>query len=128
MRERRVARRRRDPAVLLDLVPTKNLALRLEPRGSALLVWVPTRKRWWMGPPIGWLLPFRPEKGIELDSLGQQVFAACDGSRTAERIVEEFAERHRLRFHEARWCVLSFLKSLVEKNLVALVASRDLES
>jgi hypothetical protein len=120
-----VAKRRLDPAVLLDAVPTKNLALRLEPRGSGLLVWVPIRKRWWMRSPIGWILPFRSEKGVELDALGRQVFVACDGSRTTEQIVEEFAERHRLRFHEARLSVLSFLKSLVERNLVALVASKD---
>jgi hypothetical protein len=120
-----VARRRMDPAVLLDAVPTPNGALRLEPRGSGLVVWVPIRKRWWMGPPIGWILPFRSEKGVELDSLGRQVFTACDGSRTTEQIVEEFAETHQLRFHEARLSVLSFLKSLVERNLVALVASQD---
>jgi len=62
---------------------------------------------------------------VELDALGRQVFVACDGSRTTEQIVEEFAERHRLRFHEARLSVLTFLRSLVERNLVALVASKD---
>ena len=118
-------KRRLDPTVLLDAVPTKNIAVRLEPRGPGLLVWVPIRKRWWMRPPIGWILPFRSEKGVELDALGRQVFVACDGSRTTEQIVEEFAERHRLRFHEARLSVLTFLRSLVERNLVALVASKE---
>jgi hypothetical protein len=119
---------RLDPAVLLDAVPSQNQVLRLEPRGSSLVVWVPIRKRWWMRPPLSWILPFRSEKGVELDALGHEVFIACDGSRTTERIVEEFAERHRLRFHEARLSVLSFLKSLVERNLVALVLPKGCQS
>lgn len=114
-----------DPATLLDLVPVANGALRREQRGTRLILWVPIRRRWWMGPPLRWLLPFRSEKGVELDALGQQVFGACDGTRTTEQIIAEFAECHRLRFHEARLSVLSFLKSLSERKLVALVACKN---
>jgi hypothetical protein len=113
-----------DPATLLDLVPVANGALRQEERGTRLILWVPIRRRWWMGPPLAWVLPFRSEKGVELDPLGQQVFGACDGTRTTEQIIEEFAERHQLRFHEARLSVLAFLKSLAERKLVALVAPK----
>jgi hypothetical protein len=114
-----------DPAALLDLVPVKNGAIRQEERGTRLVLWVPLRRRWWMGPPIAWILPFRSEKGVELDAIGQQVFGACDGTRTTEQIIEEFAARHRLRFHEARLSVLSFLRSLAERKLVALVGSKN---
>lgn len=110
-----------DPAQLLDTVPVANEAVRRVNRDRGMLLWVPIQKRWWMGPPLGWVLPFRPEKGIALDTLGAEVYSACDGATTTEQIIERFAEQHKLRFHEARLSVLAFLKSLVERNLVALV-------
>jgi hypothetical protein len=86
---------------------------------------VPIEQRWWMGPPLGWLLPFRKEKGIELDELGSEVFAECDGERCLEEIVERFAERHRVRFHEARQSVVQFLSLLFERKLVTLRVPND---
>jgi hypothetical protein len=112
-----------DPAQLLDTVPVPNEAVRRVPKERGLLLWVPIQKRWWMGPPLGWVLPFRSEKGIALDALGAEVYGACDGTTTTERIIEAFAKRHKIRFHEARLSVLAFLKSLVTRNLVVLVSA-----
>jgi len=50
------------------------------------------------------------------------VLEACNGEATVETIVEGFAARHQLRFHEARQSVLSFLRMLVERRVIALVA------
>jgi hypothetical protein len=113
-----------DPARLLDLVPAANRAVRVERHGDQVVLFVPIRRRWWMHGPLSWLLPFRNEKGVALDRLGREVWEACNGERTLEQIVELFAERHRLRFHEARLSVTQFLRSLVERNLVIL-ASRE---
>lgn len=114
-----------NPGLLLDAIPSANEAVRREEKDNGLMLWVPIEKRWWMGPPLSWLLPFHDERGVALDAIGRQVFDACDGERTTERIIEEFAECHRLRFHDARVSVLSFLKSLVERNLVVLVRPKD---
>lgn len=121
-----MARKKRaiDPALLLDGVPVPNGAVRTEIQERGLLLWVPIEKRWWMGPPLGYFLPFRNEKGIALDALGREIFCACDGIRTTEEIIEGFAKHHRLKFHDARLSVLSFLKSLVERKLVVLVAGK----
>ncbi len=108
-------------ANVLDAIPVANAALRIERQGEGLMLWVPLRPRWWMGPPVSWVLPFRREKGIALDALGRQVFEACSGKATIERIIEEFAARHQLRFHEARHLVLMFLRMLVERKVVALI-------
>jgi hypothetical protein len=105
----------------LDAVPTCNRAVRVERRGDTLILWVPTQRRWWMSGPLGWFLPFRREKGIELDALGQQVWQACDGERRIEQIIEDFAAEHRVRFHEARLSVMQFLRALMQRNLIALV-------
>lgn len=105
---------------LLDAVPMHNRAVRVEPHGATVTLWVPIRQRWWMRGPLSWLLPFRSEKGVALDVIGSEVWSSCDGDRSVEDIVAGFAERHRLRFHEARSSVTQFLKSLVERRLVVL--------
>ncbi len=110
-----------DSDALLDAVPTPNAAVRAERRGAAIVLWVPLQRRWWNRGVFRWLWPLREEKGYALDRLGQEVWEACDGARPLERIVEDFARRHRLRFHEARVAVLTFLRTLVERRLVALV-------
>ena len=110
-----------DQTQLLDAVPTLNQAVRAERRGASLILWIPIQRRWWMRGPLGWFLPFRREKGVELDALGQQVWEACDGQRRMEEIIEGFAHHHQLRFHEARLCVTQFVRSLLQRNLVVLV-------
>jgi hypothetical protein len=109
-----------DHGQLLDAVPTVNRALRSEWKDGALVLWVPLRQRWWFHL-LGWLLPLRKERGIELDETGREVWLACDGERRLEQIIEEFADRHQLKFHEARLCIVAFLRSLAERNLLALV-------
>jgi hypothetical protein len=111
---------RPEPSRLLDAVPMANRAVRVEERGETLILFVPIQRRWWMKGPLTWALPFRPEKGIALDQLGTEVWRACDGERTVERIIDEFAERHRVRFHEARNSVVSFLHSLLQRKLLVL--------
>jgi hypothetical protein len=113
------------PEVLLSLVPGQNQAIRVDVCDEGLIVWTKIRKRWWMGPPFGWFLPFRSEKGVALDGLGREVFEACDGQRSLESIIEEFAARHRLRFHEARISVTTFLRWLVERKVIYLARRGD---
>ena len=111
-------------ANVLDAIPVVNAAVRVELQENGALLWVPLQRRWWMGPPLSWVLPFRREKGIALDGLGRQVLEYCDGHATIERIVEGFAAHHKLRFHEARQSVLLFLKMLLERKVVALVIEK----
>jgi hypothetical protein len=111
-----------DPALVLDTVPSMNQAVRLETRAEGAVAWIPIQKRWWMGPPFSYLLPYRKERGFALDSLGHQVLLWCDGTRTTEELIERFADRYKLRFHPARLTVLAFLRTLISRNLVVLVA------
>ena len=105
---------------LLDAVPVANQAARVESYGDLVVIYLPIRQRWWMRPPISWALPYREEKGVELDKLGTEVYRAVDGKRTVEQIVESFADQHKLRFHEARLAVMQFLRSLAQRNVVVL--------
>ena len=110
-----------DQGQMLDAVPTHNTSVRSERRDNALVLWVPIQRRWWMRSLLRLGLPFRQEKGIALDSLGEEVWQACDGERRLEEIIEQFSEHHQIRFHEARLSVMQFLRSLMQRNLVALV-------
>lgn len=106
---------------LLEMVPTKNSALQVERKPEGLIVWVPLHRPAWMAGFLASFLPLRSKKGYALDVLGSEVFDACDGTHTVEQIIEAFAERHRVRFHEARQSVQTYLRWLVERKVIALV-------
>lgn len=119
-----------DMSKLLATVPVANQSVRETRHGQTLILYVPIRRRWWMRPPLSWLpgVQFRDERGIALDRLGEQVWLACDGRQTTEQIVERFAATHKIRFHEARLSVMSFLSMLMERNLIALAGSESQET
>ncbi len=107
---------------VLDAVPMRNQSVRVEWRGSdRVVIYVALKQRWFMQPPWSWLLRVRKEAGYELEGLGREVWEACDGKRTVEAIIDGFAEKHHLRFHEARLSVLAFLRQLIQRGMVVLV-------
>jgi hypothetical protein len=109
----------------LRSIPLLNQSMKLDRRqDGTTLVSVPVRRPSWMAPPLSWILPFSSQKRVELDSLGAEVLDACDG-RTVERIIEEFADRHRLSFREAQLAVTMFLKKLAERGLVVYGVNKD---
>ncbi len=109
---------------LLRTVPVANRAATVLPRGEGLHVLLPIRRRWWMKPPLSWVLPYREHRTVALDRLGREVYEAIDGRRDVESIVERLAEAHRLRFHEARMSVMQFLRMLAERNIVILAVPK----
>ncbi|MEM7627672.1 MAG: PqqD family protein [Planctomycetota bacterium] len=114
-----------DLAQTLAAVPVVNRAVRCETRGDALVLFVPLRRRWWMNGPVSWWLPLRREKGVALDRLGREVWESCDGRRDLKAVIEAFADRYRLGFHEARLTVMRFMQMLVERKLIVLVGTAD---
>ncbi|HUX03266.1 MAG: PqqD family protein [Phycisphaerae bacterium] len=108
---------------LLDAVPVRNEKVSVEKgSGGGLVLGVPLRERWYMKPPIGWVMPFSRRRRVALDRLGMAVWETCDGRRTVEEVVEAFAARHHLTFHEARVSVEQFLRELVRRGLVVLTS------
>ena len=121
------AERALEPERVLSTKPTQNSAVRVESTASGVVLFVPVaRPKWLRGLSVA--LPLRREKGFALDALGRDVWQACDGSRSFEAITLEFAARHQLRFHEARAMVAQFLRTLSERNLVALVVPDEASS
>ncbi len=112
---------RRASRHLLDAVPVVNQAVRVKQHGKTLLVEVPIQQRWWMGPPLSWFCQFRDRKRYLLDEQGQELWRLCNGKRRTEEIVEKFAARHQLRFHEARVAVMEYLGTLLKRKLMVMV-------
>ena len=55
-----------------------------------------------------------------LDHLGVEVWERCDGTRTVEQVVDEFAQKHALSFHESRVMVTEYLRELIQRGVLAI--------
>jgi len=106
---------------MLDARPVRNVTAQAagSPNGEVSIA-VATRRPRWLVPPLSWLVPLKPFRTVHLDRLGAQVWELCDGQRTVEAIVNAFAERHRLTFHEARVAVTGYLSQLVRRGVLAV--------
>ena len=107
---------------MLNACPAPNLAARTEkgPAGD-LLLRIPAARPRFLVLPLSWIVPFRPEHQLVLDRLGAEIWGLCDARHTVEQIVDEFATRHRLSFHEGRVAVTGYLKSLIQRGALAIV-------
>jgi hypothetical protein len=111
---------------LLAAIPIRNAELTSTTEGEDRIVLrVPIRKKWYTSAPFTWIFPFRTHRAVELDPLGCQVWAACDGINSIERIIEQFSATNHLSFHEARLGVLEFLKSLTRRGIIVIAGKHD---
>lgn len=74
------------------------------------------RGRWqkWFGAPAEY------ERQYHLDSLGREVFEACDGSEPVSAIAQAFARRHKVSVPEAEIAVANYLKTLMGKGIIRM--------
>ncbi|MBQ9366742.1 MAG: PqqD family protein [Victivallales bacterium] len=59
-------------------------------------------------------------KRVRLDEIGTYVIRQIDGVRTVKDLVEAFASAYRVNRREAELCMAEFLKSLVQRNIIAI--------
>ncbi len=106
---------------MLEARPVRNSAAEvLHEEADTLSIKVKMKKPRPLFPPLSWFVRSRTTRTIRLDRLGSQVWDLCDGERTVEDIVDEFARRHRLTFHEARASVTAYVKLLVQRGVLAI--------
>ncbi len=106
-------------------VPLRNEAAGVVDEGDGLRVSVARKRPWWLVPPISYVIKPRAEKTMRLDALGTEVWRLCDGERTVERVIDEFAASHRLTFHESRAAVTTYIKRLVERGALVIAAEGE---
>ncbi len=117
-----------DTADLLAAVPFVNRAAKLaEGSRGSLRAEVPLKRPWFLGGPVRWIFPVSDRRRMELDSLGVSVLDLCDGNRTVERIVWEFATRHKLSFLEAQEPVMEYMRQLARRGILAVAGWKESE-
>jgi len=109
---------------LLQSRPVQNVSMELErlhKSDGGAVVSVPMRRPAWLMPPLSWLVPFSSHRRVRLDRIGLSVLDLCDGRRTVENIVEQFASANKLSYREAQLPVTQFVQMLLARGLVAAV-------
>jgi hypothetical protein len=116
---------RRQPApppdfrdALLRAIPLRNELVRETPAPDGLRLSGPARSPWRR------VFGARPDKTFELDELGAFVWEGINGRRTVEEAIRRFAQDKRVNLREAEVAVLAFLKTLVKRGLVVMVADK----
>ncbi|HVT83058.1 MAG TPA: PqqD family protein [Phycisphaerae bacterium] len=112
---------------LLAGVPVRNPVVREAVRGSRselLRLSAPLRPS-----RLREMLGARPsEKSFELDELGTFVWRALDGKRTVEALIRHFAAEKQVSIRESEVVVLAFLRTLAERNLIALALKKQIHA
>jgi len=111
----------------LRALPVQNVAVQTGCENEDLLlpVTVKVERPRWLVPPLSWVFPVSRSRTVKLDPIGRSVWAACDGKVRVEQIVDDFAKRQVLSFHEARIAVTQYLEVLVQRGLVVLVFDQE---
>ena len=107
---------------MLAARPVQNQAARIERHDrDRVTVYVKRKRPGYLVPPISWIMTVRPERRVTLDALGTRIWTWCDGNRTVEDVVDLFAATYNVTFHEARVAVTGYLRSLLQRGVVAIV-------
>ena len=111
-------------AAALKCRPAKSLhitELRLE-TGEVLLEYPLTVRPWLaaVARRLGRSHEIVQTKKLQLDAMGTAVWDLVDGNRSVRRIVEIFAETHRLDNREAEVSVTGFIRELGQRGLLGL--------
>lgn len=69
-------------------------------------------------------VPDTLSRKFELDAIGAEVLAQCDGQKTVRYIIESFAKKHRVHPHEAERAVVAFLEMMLTKGLIVMVVDK----
>lgn len=94
-------------------------------RDGGAMAKIPMKRPRWLVPPFSWIFPFSPQRQVRLDAVGFGVLKLCDGNKTVESVIEEFAEANKLSFREAQLPVTQFLKQMIERGIVIVVGSKE---
>ncbi len=107
------------------LLPNQAVNFVRDEADGAISLTVPTRRPSFLFPPISWVIRPPKERLTILDHTGALLWKLCDGHRTVEEIVERFAILHHLSFHESRVSVTGYIKSLLQRGILAVAVQPE---
>ena len=85
---------------------------------------LPRRRTWW----LNLLARFGdvPEyRLLTLDRVGSSVWNLCDGEHTVQDLVSRLADEHKLPTNQAEASMMTYLRLLSDRGLIALVLDSD---
>lgn len=101
--------------------PVRNEGLRSErTEEGGLRLFVERKGDWWVRL-LSLVFPIPRERVVELDAVGEEIWALCDGEHTLQEMIRAFEERHKLTRGEAEWSLRTYLRDLGKRGLVAFV-------
>lgn len=102
--------------------PCPNSAAEVAPQPDGTVqITVQLKKMEWLIPPLSWFIHPNLRRRYHLqDKVAVMIWGLCDGRRSVEAIVDEFARSYALTFHEARAAVTDYLKILVQRGIMAI--------
>jgi len=112
-----------DPSwkIMLSAVPVRNVWARSETtEDNELILAIRREKPRYLVPPVSWVIKPSLTKRVIIDAVGMQLWKSCDGNMTVENIIDDFALRYDLTFHEARASVTGYLRSLIRHGVLAI--------
>lgn len=80
---------------------------------------IPRRSEWYLKP-VFLLFSVPRHRKLQLDELGSEVWDLCDGHRSVGDMIKEFSRRHQLNRKETEVAMLTYLRQLAKRRLVAL--------
>jgi hypothetical protein len=70
--------------------------------------------------PLVWIVPFQKQSVTRLDAVGSRIWSLCDGRRTVGQVVDAIATEYQLTFHESRVAVTGYIKTLLQRGVLAI--------
>jgi hypothetical protein len=102
----------------LAWVPSVNPAVRVTDRGSAALLAIPIRRLWWTR-----AMRLREHRVWALDTRGTKLWRLIDGQRTMGQLIDAIAQSENLSHAQARGSVGAFVRELMRRGAVVILAS-----
>ena len=116
--------RRRRPRLsrrqALQARPIRNPHLGTKRSERDELVLVVPRRQDWVGRLLSLIFIVPKERGIVLDTVGEDIWALCDGEHTVEDLVRQVGEKYKLNPKEAEVSLTDYLRQLGKRNLIGL--------
>jgi len=109
----------------LSAIPVRNQAIKVDRDDAGLVsISIPRRKAWWVDA-LARVFYVPDAKKIGLDEIGSYVWDLCDGTRDVRTVIAEFAKKYKLNRKEAELSMLTYLKQLGKKRLIALMIKEE---
>ena len=109
----------------LGAVPVLNQLIRVEHSEQQTVILHLPRKRTSMVRLVARVFRLTPYKRIELDELGTFAVELCDGQKTVAEIIGLFGEKFQLNRREAEVSMLTYLRSLAKRGIIAFAVPKD---